>query len=402
MRERDIVVTGLQSWDIKIGSNCKNIASEFSKHNRVLYVNPPLDRATVKRDPDLELFYRTAGDGMDAKVNEPRIKKVQENLWVLYPQNKLESISRLPVNILFDWLNKNNNKLFAADIKKGMDSLNFRNHIHFCDSDMFRSFHLKELLHPEVFIYYTRDNLLAVKYWQVQGKRIEPAIMEKADIVLANSTYLAHLASVHNKMSYFVGQGCDLSAFDRAKVSSLPGDVKSIPSPVIGYIGALKTLRLDISILEHLARERPGWSIVLVGPEDEAFKASELHNMGNVYFTGGKPGEELPAYLMSFNVAVNPQVLNEVTRGNYPRKIDEYLAMGKPTVATLTEAMDYFSEHVSLASDNASWLEAVESELDNNTKEKEKARIGFAAEHTWENNVKNIYEKVMECCDIEK
>jgi hypothetical protein len=31
--------------------------------------------------------------------------------------------------------------------------------------------------------------------------------------------------------------------------------------------------------------------------------------------------------------------LNETTKGNYPRKIDEYLAMGKP-VATKTIAMD--------------------------------------------------------------
>jgi hypothetical protein len=32
--------------------------------------------------------------------------------------------------------------------------------------------------------------------------------------------------------------------------------------------------------------------------------------------------------------------LNETTKGNYPRKIDEYLAMGKPVVATKTIAMD--------------------------------------------------------------
>ena len=35
-RRRDIVITGLQPWDIQIGSNCKNLAVAFSKHNRVL------------------------------------------------------------------------------------------------------------------------------------------------------------------------------------------------------------------------------------------------------------------------------------------------------------------------------------------------------------------------------
>ncbi|MDE3143949.1 MAG: glycosyltransferase family 1 protein, partial [Bacteroidota bacterium] len=44
---RDIVIVGQQPWDVEIGSNCKNIAEEMSKHNRVLYVNSPLDRITL-------------------------------------------------------------------------------------------------------------------------------------------------------------------------------------------------------------------------------------------------------------------------------------------------------------------------------------------------------------------
>ena len=35
IKGRDIIVVGVQPWDIEIGSNCKNIAHEFSKHNRV-------------------------------------------------------------------------------------------------------------------------------------------------------------------------------------------------------------------------------------------------------------------------------------------------------------------------------------------------------------------------------
>ena len=46
IQNRDIVVIGIQPWDIEIGSNCKNIAEEFSRHNRVLYVNSPLDHIT--------------------------------------------------------------------------------------------------------------------------------------------------------------------------------------------------------------------------------------------------------------------------------------------------------------------------------------------------------------------
>jgi hypothetical protein len=36
------------------------------------------------------------------------------------------------------------------------------------------------------------------------------------------------------------------------------------------------------------------------------------------------------------------QLSNNLTIGNYPRKIDEYLAMGKPIVATSTKTMQMF------------------------------------------------------------
>ena len=381
MEKRDIIITGLQSWDIEIGSNCKNIAIEFSKQNRVLYVNPPIDRlSAIKNKP--------------SKKREQSLLEIKPNLWVYYPEHTIESISRLPINWLFDILNKRNNSIFAKDIERAIQTLKFKNFIHFCDSDMFRSFHLKELLKPKAFVYYVRDNLLAVKYWQRQGLRIEPQMMAKADLVVTNSPYLSKLASRHNSNSHFVGQGCDLSAFQSDNGTITPTDIAEIPKPIVGYIGALKTLRLDIGILEHLANSKPEWNIVLIGPEDEDFKKSSLHHKKNVWFLGSKNETDLPSYLSAFDVAINPQIFNEVTIGNYPRKIDEYLAMGKPVVATRTETMEYFKEHVLLATDKTSWLDHIATCLKDNPPEKQELRKRFAQDHSWENNVKQIYQNI--------
>jgi teichuronic acid biosynthesis glycosyltransferase TuaH len=262
---------------------------------------------------------------------------------------------------------------------------------------MFRSFYLKELLRPESYLYYTRDNLLAVKYWQSQGKRIEPLHMAKADLVVSNSNFLARLASKHNPESHFVGQGCDITAFKADNELKLPEDIASVKYPVIGYIGALKSLRLDISVIEHIAKTKKDWNIVLVGPEDDEFRNSGLHKLENVHFLGPKNENELPSYLKAFDVAINPQILNEVTVGNYPRKIDEYLAMGKPAVATRTEAMEYFSDFVSLAEDKEEWIEAIANELGNDNDNKRKSRVEFAGGHTWENNVNEIYKLIAKC-----
>ena len=57
IRDRDIVIVGQQPWDTSIGSNCKNLAVEFSRHNRVLYVNSPLDRFNLikhRKDPKIQ------------------------------------------------------------------------------------------------------------------------------------------------------------------------------------------------------------------------------------------------------------------------------------------------------------------------------------------------------------
>jgi glycosyltransferase involved in cell wall biosynthesis len=394
IKNRDIIVVGLAALDSRIGSNVINLAHEFAKNNRVLYVNYPIDRFTLwreKHDPLIQNRIKRMKD------KEPSLVHLGTNFWALYPATILESISQLPVNWLFDILNKINNKRQAREIRKAIKELDFKNIIIFNDTDMFRSFYLKELIGAKTYAYYTRDNMIAVDFWKKQGIRIEAALMAKSDLVVANSTYLAELARRFNPHSYYVGQGCDVSLFDKKLISSPPLDIKPImdlKKPIIGYIGVLFKLRLDIEVLEFLARSRPDWSFVFVGPEDDDFKASELHKQKNVYFLGSKKMEELPNYLNYFDVALNPQKLNEVTIGNYPRKIDEYLAMGKPTVATKTEAMSVFAEYTYLAVTKEDYLEMIELALTENSPEKEKQREVFARSHTWEANANEIFKRI--------
>lgn len=388
----DIVITGLQAFDSDIGSNCVNLAIEFAKKNRVLYVNYPLDRLTAHRerhDPKISMRKKMR------KGEQENLIRVQENLWSFYPTCMLESISQLPNNFLFDLLNKINNKRFAKQISLAIKKLGFKDFIIFNDSDMFRSFYLKELLNPLMYIYYSRDNMIAVDWWKTQGIRIEAQLIRKADLAVANSVYLANYLKKFNPHSYYVGQGCDVSMFDMKLIKSVPEEFEKISKPIIGYIGVLYTLRLDIEIITYLARSRPDWSVVLVGPEDDGFKASELHQLSNVHFLGSKKPEELPLYLAAFDVAINPQILNEVTIGNYPRKIDEYLSMGKPVVATRTEAMQVFEDHTYLARTKEEYLSMVELALKENTPELARKREEFARGHTWEANVNEI-QKAME------
>ncbi|HCQ15953.1 MAG TPA: glycosyl transferase family 1, partial [Cryomorphaceae bacterium] len=268
--KRDFIIVGQQPWDNPIGSNCIDIAEEISRNNRVLYINPPVDRITLLRKRPAEKYII---DRREAILNgkQKKLEKVTDNLWVFTPTRIIESLNMLPDGGFYDGLNKRNNRIYASEIQQAIQELSLKDYILFNDGDMFRSFYLKDLLQPMVSIYYTRDYFLAVDYWKKHGLRLEPALMKKSDLVVSNSIYLNNLARQYNPNSHYIGQGCDFSLFDVDDTGNVPQELEHIPHPRIGYIGALLNLRLDIELLEGIAKARPEWQLVLIGPEDEYF-----------------------------------------------------------------------------------------------------------------------------------
>jgi glycosyltransferase involved in cell wall biosynthesis len=391
IKGRDIVIVGQQPWDIAIGSNCKNIAVELSKYNRVLYVNSALDRITLLRNRNDDAIVRRRNV---IKGNEKGLVPVADKLWTLYPDVLIESINWINSPVIFDFLNKRNNRLFAKSISRAISLLNFKDIILFNDNDMFKSFYLKEFLKPSSSIYYSRDFMLAVDYWKKHGERIEPELIRKSDLCVANSTYLSEYCQKYNPRSFYIGQGCELDIFS-SNNSFPPIDAMAhLSGPVIGYVGALQSIRLDIDLIAYIAKQRPEWNIILVGPEDEVFRESVLHEISNIHFLGSQKPEDLPAYINAFDVCINPQLINQVTIGNYPRKLDEYLAMGKPVVATNTPAVSIFGDTVYLAADQREFAVVIEKAIQENSAQRVEERIAMAHSHTWENSVAELYKAI--------
>ena len=273
--------------------------------------------------------------------------------------------------------------------------MGFKDFLLFNDQHMFLGFYLKEMLNPQMYIYYMRDNLRKNPYWKKHGTRIEPLLIAKADLVTNNSLLYTEYGAKYTDRSYMVGQGCDTSLFnDLEREIKVADDMLEIKKPIIGYVGYLTSRRLDISLLEYLAKERMDWNFVYVGPEDEQFEASELHHLNNVHMLGSRKPEELPSYVKGFDVAINPQLVNDATIGNYPRKIDEYLAMGKATLGTQTKAMEYFKEVCYLASSKEEYVQLIEKALTEDSPELQAKRRAAGNNHSWENSGEEIYQVI--------
>src|SRR5690606_16270689 len=221
-----------------------------------------------------------------------------------------------------------------------------------------------------------------------------PKLIRKSDLVFSNSEFLRNYSAKYNKHSYYVGQGCDIELIKETDTSISPDDLENIKRPLIGYIGALTASRLDIELMIFMATAKPQWNFVLVGSEDEDFRRSKLHSLSNVIFLGPKNLEHVFQYINAFDVCINPQAVNDLTIGNYPRKIDEYLAMGKPIVATKTETMSIFSDYVSLATNGDEFIEMVDEHLRRDQTKLKRKRIELAFSHSWESCVLQMSEGV--------
>ncbi|MGV3558256.1 glycosyltransferase [Larkinella arboricola] len=381
----NFVITSRQPWEEKqLGSNIRDMARTLSVNHSVLFVNEPLDWSARLSDKSGRAQRR---DKFMAENQGRHLIQAEENLWVLSPKTLLGSFNWLPDTPFYDWANRYNGTVLSNEIKAAIQELGWKSFVLINDNDMLQGFYLKELLQPDVYVYYLRDNFLAVDFWKRHGARLEPLLMSKVDLVASNSLYLANQAARYNPRSVYVGQGCDLKMFDPTAITEIPADIAALPRPRIGYAGALTGLRLDGDLIGNLARQRPDWQIVLIGATDDSFPTEQLNALPNVSFLGAKTPREIPAYLAAMDVLINPQILNEVTIGNYPRKIDEYLAMGKPVVAGKTETMALFDEHVYLAENTDQFIARIDDVLNGNVLSSPEERIAFAWEHTWENSV---------------
>jgi glycosyltransferase involved in cell wall biosynthesis len=110
-----------------------------------------------------------------------------------------------------------------------------------------------------------------------------------------------------------------------------------------------------------------------------------------VHFFGNRDIEELPAYIKAMDVCLIPYVLNDYTHHIFPLKLYEYMAAGKPIVATDMEEMrPYAGDEMTIARSNDDFLAAVEDAMAQDSPERAAARQDTARHESWDDRVEQV------------
>jgi glycosyltransferase involved in cell wall biosynthesis len=178
----------------------------------------------------------------------------------------------------------------------------------------------------------------------------------RADVIFANCETLRDRFPEFRDTIRVVPNACEILG---APTSGAPNDIAHLSGPVIGYVGNLRA-RLDVPLIEELARLHPEWSIALVGSAHGSPEVLRLQGLRNVHFTGPRTYEEAQRYIRHFDVAIMPHLRNALSDSMNPLKLYVYVALGKRVVSTRVSNIDELQDYVDIADDGPDFLAKVE------------------------------------------
>jgi glycosyltransferase involved in cell wall biosynthesis len=200
-----------------------------------------------------------------------------------------------------------------------------------------------------------------------------------------------HLPS--NASTHMVRNVADFDHFAPAADRALAApEVRELPRPVLGFAGNIAVTKVDLALVASLADANPARTILLAGPAETALtrQLSALTTRANVVWTGPVPYEELPGIVAAFDVGLIPYVENDYTRNVFPLKLFEYLAAGKPVVATGLPELAGFEPDVVVVHGVEEVEAAVAAALELTGKRDVQRRQALAAANTWETRAERL------------
>ena len=380
MNGETILILANAEWDWANRVNCHHIAARLARDNRVLFVDTIGGRTPAPREfkKIARRLRRIAGG----------VRRINDGLTILSPF-VLPVYGSEPIREI-------NTMLLAWQIRRALPSKAKPILWLFLPSLV----GLVGRLNEKLVIYHCIDQHAAnpnVPAQQVNAW--EQRLLQTADVVFASSSTLYEAKRRFNANTFYLPNVADAEHFGQARDAELPvaEDLQNIPHPIAGFVGNITAYKLDFELLSSVAQSKPDWSFVLIGPVgrgDPSTNITNLQSLKNIYLLGERPYAELPRYIKAFDACLIPFNQNESTRGSLPMKFFEYLAAGKPVVASDLPTLAEFREFFYPARNAAEFSAALSMTLNEDAACAAK-RVQIAEKYSWDARMVEI-EKIVE------
>jgi uncharacterized SAM-binding protein YcdF (DUF218 family)/glycosyltransferase involved in cell wall biosynthesis len=373
IRGQDILCISSLDWDAHWQIHHEIMAALAAQGNRVLYVEN-----TGVRRPGLADLSRVRQRLRNWRRGTRGFRGERPGLFVYSPL-----FVPLPYSRLARWINR---ALLFRGLRRWMQAVGFGRPIvwTFLPTPLARD--MIDAVDAKLVVYYCADDFSSSSSGARRVTASETRLLKEADVVFVTSERLRERAAALNPSVHRFPAGVDFDAFDRVRRNGdqPPTELQQLPRPIVGYVGGLHQW-LEQSVIVALAGAMPKASIVLVGPTYA--DTSALAGQPNIHLLGERQHADVPRYIKGFDVGIVPYRLSPYTDSVYPVKLNEYLAMGIPVVATDLPEIRRFNadsgDLVSVAADAPSFCAAVERAVSQAAPHEVTRRVEAARVNSW-------------------
>lgn len=371
---QDILCISSIDWDFIWQGHQEIMATLVRQGNRVLFVENTGIRAPRFRD-----FSRLRHRLANWRRSTKGFRQERENLYVYSPL-----ILPFPYSRLAGWINRT---LLLQALRRWMRATRFRQPIVWTFLPTPLVLDVIRELDPDLTVYYCIDDFASSSPGARRIRRSETQLFRQADLVFVTSEQLRQRAAQSSPQVHLFPFGVEFEQFERVRQGQegLPAEFAALPRPIVGYIGGLHQW-VDQELVAAAAEQLPHASFALVGPAQT--DVGRLSRCRNVHLFGAKSHDQIPHYIKAFDVGIIPYRLSDYTTHVYPTKLNEYLAMGIPVVATdLPEIRRFTATHhgvVAVAQTPGQFIDAIRDSLTPSSAGQRQQRIEVSRENGWQ------------------
>lgn len=357
----------------------QRVARELAREHPVLYVEGNYSVG--------KLFHGWSGRG-PRSWRKPGLREIRPGFHVLTPP------PRLPLRHHVGAIGVLNQAVLRRSVRGAMERLGLADVVLW--SFLHQSGRILGRLGERLSVYHCVDYwpwlvpLVPTRGRAGRVRRDEAATAAAADFTVSTSRFLAARMAEHNPRSVYVPNAADLPP---TAGGPMPPDLEAIPRPRIGFSGTLEA-KTDVDLLASLAGARPDWRFVFIGHADNVRGVDRLTARPNVHFLGMKAPADVPAYLAGFDVCLVPFRKTPELESISPLKVFEYLAAGRPVVATDYGELADLRLVLHPAEGVDGFLAAIEAALADDGPDRRAARRAVAARNTWEERGRVLRELI--------